>query len=574
MNTAAFDRLRQRFSTLYGPAAVERYLPALQRKLDKDAAAIQSSLATAQTQWDERDHVLITYGDQVQREGEATLRTLTDVLVEYGWHESLRTVHLLPCFPYSSDDGFSVIDYRRIDPALGSWEEVRYLRQRFQLMLDFVLNHASSQSAWFQSACAGEEPHRDYFLRMPAETPLQQVTRPRSSPLLSPYPGPDGNTEHYWTTFSADQVDRNYANPELLLEMIDIMLLYLQQGAHILRLDAIAYLWKELDSSCVHLPQTHAVVKLLRDVIDYLELPAWLLTETNVPHQENISYFGQRDEAHMVYQFSLPPLLLEALLAENASALNAWLADLQAPPQGCTYFNFTASHDGVGLRPLEGLLDDARLAALVKAIKARDGLASMRRRSDGSESPYELNVSYVSALSDIDNPHSEQSVQRFLASQAVMLALQGIPGIYFHSLVGTRNDLDGLRASGHARHINRHKYQADELATWLQDPDSAQHRIYRAYQHLLSLRRAQPAFHPDGAQHWVDSKHPALLHFKRLSPDQTQAIEVVANVSSQPIAYQTGLAGNYRDLISNTALSDANWRLGPFQVLWAHLERP
>jgi len=119
----------------------------------------------------------------------------------------------------------------------------------------------------------------------------------------------------------------------------------------IARLDAVAFLWKELGTNCLHLPETHELVKLFRDVCEIVAPRAIILTETNVPHAENVSYFGQGDEAHMVYQFSLPPLLLHAFITGNGQYLTHWASGLEPPPAGCTFFNFTASHDGVGVRP-------------------------------------------------------------------------------------------------------------------------------------------------------------------------------------------------------------------------------
>ncbi len=528
----------------------------------------------AQQRWDQSDVVLITYGDQLHREGETPLHTLGSVLSETGLNKLIKTVHILPFCPYTSDDGFSVVDYLAVDASLGNWDDIHYLRQHAQLMFDLVLNHASQQCAWFQGYLAGDPNYEGYFIEVDPAEDLAGVTRPRSLPLLTPFQTSEG-TRHVWTTFSADQVDLNYANPRVLLDMLNVFLFYIQQGAGIIRLDAIAYLWKRLGTSCIHLPETHAVVKLLRDIVDIVAPHVILLTETNVPHAENVTYFGEGDEAHMVYQFSLPPLLLDALLSQDARAFNQWLHGLRATPEGTTFFNFTASHDGIGVRPLEGLVPVERVAQLADAVRARGGMVGTKRNPDGSDSPYELNITYVDALSDPGQNDPASHAQRFLASQAIMLALRGIPGIYFHSLFGTRNDLAAAQASGIPRRINRRKFAWQDLQQPLSDDNSLQARILHGYRHLLEIRIRQEAFHPDGSQDVCQHDDPALVAFQRISPGFTQRILVTANLRRAPITIdvtQLTSASRARDLLTGQVAENGCFPLGPCQVAWLELE--
>ncbi len=471
------ERLAPRLKLLYGERAGDCF--------DKITALVEANRVEPVGEpldsiWDQRDVVLITYGDQVHfdendTEGESgsettdtksPLAALARFLAEAELDSSINTIHLLPCFPYSSDDGFSVIDYRQIDPALGDWSDVDRLGRDYRLMFDLVLNHISRRSRWFEEYLAGREPFRRFFIEVEPGTDISLVVRPRSLPLLTEVQTAAG-PRHVWTTFSDDQIDLNFAEPDVLVEMVDVLLLYLAHGARIVRLDAIAYLWKQLGTSCIHLPQTHEVVKLLRDVADAVSPGTIILTETNVPHEENVSYFGHGDEARMVYQFSLAPLLLEALLSGDGRLLNDWLADMRPTPPGTTVFNFTASHDGVGVRPLEGIMPPDRFERLINAVRARGGHVSTKRGPDGNDSPYELNITYFSALAEVDEPDDDKALQmqidRFLASQAVMLSLRGIPGVYFHSLVGTPNDTQGVATTGRARSINRRKFGLGEL---------------------------------------------------------------------------------------------------------------
>lgn len=567
--TVFADRIRTRLAAIYGDQA-HGVLPRV-----LDLATRRASLRSQQptSRWNERDVVLIAYADQVTDDGQAPLSQLRAFLDSHRLSECLSTVHILPFYPYSSDDGFSVIDYRAVDPAVGDWGDVRRLNERVDLMFDLVLNHASQRSRWFEDYLAGIEPFSRYFIEADPSQDLSAVTRPRSLPLLTPFETNRG-TRHLWTTFSADQIDLNFAEPDVLIEMLDILLLYVERGARFVRLDAIAYLWKEIGTSCIHLSRTHEVVKLMRDVLDEVAPHVVLLTETNVPHDENVSYFGQGDEAHMVYQFSLPPLLLEALLSQDAQPLKRWLMGLEAAQPGTTYFNFTASHDGVGVRPLEGLVIGDRFERLVHAIRARGGLVSTKRNSDGTDTPYELNISYLDALASPENPDPKLQVRRFLTSQAIMLSLRGIPGVYFHSLVGTPNDHAGVEASGHARRINRRKYTLSELTDTLSNEGAVQQLVFRGYQRLLRNRIQQSAFHPDAAQTVFETSDPAVVAFLRGEPDSGQAILVAANFSDQPkkFQYSTHTQSRYdRDLVSGSPIDDHGViDLEPYQTVWAN----
>jgi glucosylglycerate phosphorylase len=415
-------------------------------------------------------------------------------------------LHILPFYPYSSDDGFSVIDFQKVDPNLGTWDEIAHIGKHFRLMFDAVVNHISSQSAWFERFRQGQEPYRDYFISVDPGTDLSQVVRPRALPLLTPVETRQG-TRYVWTTFSDDQIDLNYANPQVLIEMIDVLLFYVERGAEIIRLDAIAYLWKEVGTNCIHLPQTHAVVKLMRAVLDAVAPAVLLISETNVPHKENISYFGDRlpgtnstDEAQMVYQFPLAPLVLHTFHKGNTRALSEWAASLPVPAPGMTFFNFISSHDGIGVNPARGILPEEDIQDLVVRTEAHGGRVSYKNNPDGSKSVYELNITLYDALNDPRAPDDDVDIRRFIASQVIMLSLAGVPGIYVHSLFGSRNCQSCLEASGRARSINREKFNRTDLEAELAQPGSRRQRVFTDYQRLLRLRSKQRPFHPDGNQ--------------------------------------------------------------------------
>ncbi len=569
MSLRQLERIRRRLHVLYGPQAealAERFF----HMVGRYGVGMDKTLPK-RPRWDQNDVYLITYADMVQAEGEAPLQTLRRFCSEY-LRGAVNTVHLLPFYPWSSDDGFSVIDYRQVQADYGTWADIEQLGRDFGLMFDFVLNHCSAKSAWFRDFLTGIAPARWYFLQMDPETDLAEVVRPRTSPLLTKSRTRDGEA-HVWTTFSEDQVDLNWQNPDVLFEFIDILFLYLSKGARVLRLDAVAFLWKEIGTNCIHLPQTHEVVKLFNDICETVAPNTIIITETNVPHEENVSYFGELDEAHMVYNFSLPPLLLHALLTANSAFLTKWASTLAYPGEGCTYFNFTASHDGVGVRPVQGILPEAELQTLVKAVRERDGYVSMRAMPDGSESPYELNITYAATLGE---PGDEAlGRERFLCSQAEALSLKGIPGVYFHSLMGTPNNRTEAEATGIKRRINRLKYQRNDLEALL-NRDGPQQQIFQRYQQLLRRRANQPAFHPDAEQRIHDMGE-SFFVIERTSISGNQTIFCVFNFTAEPQTLVNPVSSDllrsakkFYDIVSGKTLSSGKKGLTmqPYQAMW------
>ncbi len=523
----------------------------------------------------ERDAVLITYADMVRRPGDPPLQTLHAFLNRH-LKGLVDGVHILPFFPYSSDDGFSVIDYRAVDPAFGDWGHVEAIARDYRLMVDAVVNHISRQSEWFQAFLRGEPPYTDYFIVVDPETDLSDVVRPRDRPLLTPVDTARGRL-HLWTTFSEDQIDLNYANPQVLLEMLDLLLYYVRRGAQIIRLDAIAFLWKEIGTPCIHLPQTHRAVKLMRALLEAVAPWVLIITETNVPHEENLSYFGDgTDEAHLVYNFALPPLVLHTFQTGEASKLTAWVADLRLPSDQVTFFNFLASHDGIGLRPVEGILSPEEIQALVRRTEARGGGVSYRAVKGGRRRPYELNITYFDALTEPGEAERapERAVARFLASQAIMLALQGLPGIYFHSLFGSRNDAEAVARTGQLRAINRQKLDLDALESDLAQASTLRARVFRGYARLLRARREQPALSPYAGQ-WVLDLGPGLFTLLREGGDQR--LLCLHEVTGQAVAVDLrrhlgGARNRMEDVLNADWVAAEAVPLTPYQVRWLKVD--
>ncbi len=581
------DRIRSQLVFLYGEQTAQAAWTEMARRLAAFRELhpeLSRDVCLPEERLTQRDAILITYGDQFQEPGVPPLRTL---------HEFLRArlggaisgVHLLPCFPYTSDDGFSVVDYCQIDSGLGTWEDIAVIAGNYRLMLDAVVNHVSRRSSWFEGFLAGREPYSDYFITGDPGTDLSMVVRPRALPLLTPVETASG-LQHVWTTFSDDQIDLNYASPRLLLEMTDVLLHYVAQGAELIRLDAIAYLWKEVGTACIHLPQAHAVVKLWRAVLDSVAPGVMLITETNVPHAENISYFGQplpggsTDEAQLVYNFSLAPLVLHALQTGSAERLSQWAAGLAAPARGATFFNFIASHDGIGVLPARHILNEGEIQGLVDQALAHGGRVSYKDNPNGSRSVYELNITLYDFLNDPARPDQEMDIQRFLAAQVILLSLAGVPGIYVHSLLGASNCQACVAATGRARSINREKHQLAALEAVLADPTSRSRQVLDRYRHLLRRRQGQAAFHPASRQQVLEL-HPQMFVLLRLTPEEGAGVLVLVNVSNQAQLVDVpmdSLPGeltrgkSWLDLIGGGGVAAQSGRLavdlGPYQAMW------
>ncbi|MFC1454220.1 alpha-amylase family glycosyl hydrolase [Verrucomicrobiota bacterium] len=482
---------------------------------------------------DQRACLLITYADTIQKKSEPPLAVLKHFL-DTNVSNAMTHVHVLPFFTASSDDGFSVIHFRMVDPAFGKWSDLQELRKSYDLVFDVILNHVSSQSGWFQDYIAGISPGRNYFIEADPKSDLSRVVRPRSSPLLTPIVTYNG-TKHLWTTFSADQIDLNYANHDVLFEMLDIIMFYISMGARVLRLDAVAYIWKQIGTSCLNLPETHEIVHLLRDMLELTAPDVRLLSETNLPNTENLSYFGDGNEAHWIYQFSLPPLLLHALLRGNSRHLAAWAATIPSPPSGCTYLNITGTHDGIGVRPLEGLIPKPEIAWLIDHVARLGGKVSTRRTVDGADVPYELNSTWFDALGGFPEDTPALHMSRFLCAQTILMTFKGIPAVYFNTLVAARNDHALAKHTGMYRSLNRTKWQLSDLDAMLADPKSPASCSLAAHQRIMKIRSEHPAFHPDGPQQ-VAAITDSVIGIERKSPDGTERILTVANLSDKPIS--------------------------------------
>ena len=522
--------------------------------------------------WSEKDTVLITYGNSLVDGAHKPLDLLHDFLLAR-LKRVVNGVHILPFFPFTSDDGFAVTDYRAVNPQLGDWSDIRRIASDFHLMSDLVLNHVSSQGTWFNAYRQGQPPYDRFFFEASPEDDLSQVVRPRTTPLLQEVETVNG-PRHVWCTFSHDQIDLDFRNPEVLLEFLRIIRLHVDNGVRIIRLDAVAFLWKEIGTASIHLPQTHAIVRLMRLLADFATETIVLLTETNVPKAENLSYFGNRNEAHAVYNFPLPPLILHAMMSGTARYLNTWQSGMPPAQLGCAYLNFTASHDGIGMRPAEGVLPQEEKDKVIDTVRALGGLVSMRALPDGGVAPYELNTTFFDAMRRTFKGEDTHHIARFLCSQTIVMSLEGIPAFYIHSLLATPNDHEAVARRGMNRAINRHRWDYPTLLEKLDDPASTQSRVLSALSTRLKIRRRQPAFHPNATQFTLTLDE-RVFGVWRQSLDRDQSIFALHNVSDEVVLIPITAINliedeDWRDLLTGEPIhaSGPHIPLEPYQCRW------
>lgn len=518
--------------------------------------------------------MLIAYADSFRRSEEAPLTTFRHFMAT-GIGSLVDSIHILPFYPWSSDDGFAVKDFVAVADEYGDWDNIHNLAENYKLMFDGVINHVSAENSWFKGFLAGDPQYADFFIRVGQdELPrLKNVVRPRTLPLVHSFPMPEEEAL-IWTTFSRDQVDLNYANPQVLMAIIKVILFYAKNGASYLRLDAIAYLWKRLDTWCIHLPETHVVIQVIRKVLELAKQTTLIISETNVPHADNISYWGTGDnEAHLVYNFSLPPLLLHSVYSGDTSALNTWAGRLTFPYPSAHFLNFTASHDGIGVTPLQGLIETSQIQSICDQVKTLGGHVSLKATESGGEIPYELNINWLDAMALPNDPVNEISakqIDRFFLTQAIMLSFKGMPAIYYHSLLGSRGWQAGPETHGSPRSINRKKLDATLLEQELLDNDSLRFRIFSRYAQLLRVRQQQPAFSPSASQEILNCPAGG---FALMRHGQAGAkMLCLYNFKPQRLEFsmldQFSSDGDLRDLLNGTTVSNGSIGIQGYGMAW------
>lgn len=578
MNIKAETRknILNKLTSLYSNEKSEKILNNILHLIKKYKSKLQIIKNTNNEWISERDVYLITYGDTIKEENKKPLKTLKSFLNKY-IKGIINNIHILPFYPYSSDDGFSVIDFFKVNSDVGTWKNIKNISKNFKLMFDAIINHISSESKWFQEYLHGNLDYSSFFIEVDPAVDLSIVTRPRALPLLTKFNTSTGE-KYIWTTFSKDQIDLNYKNQKVFLKIIELLLFYVIKGAKTIRLDAIGLLWKEIGTTCIHLSQTHNVIQLFRIILDLFCPGTILITETNVPHKENISYFGNGiNEAHMVYQFSFPPLVLNAFQTEDSRHLSKWAKSIFPVSKKTGYFNFLSSHDGIGLMPVKDILSEKEIEQMCKRAKENGGQVSYKANSDGTESPYELNINYFNALSNPDEKQ-EIKIKKIISAHAILLSFIGVPAIYIHNLLGSSNYKEGVKITGRYRTINREKLNKESLYKELADKKSIRNIIFNKICSIIELRKKEKAFHPNAMQKVVSSGN-KIFSFIRISCDKKEFIFTFYNITNKPQNIKCALKKyildeeiKLTDLISGQMhiVKDHifNTGLKPYQFMW------
>ena len=517
----------------------------------------------------EKTTLVICYGDSVYFEKKKSIRVFQSFF-QKKLKNYFNTIHFLPFYPSSSDSGFAVKDHYKVESKLGSWLDIKNVSKSTDIMADMIINHSSARGLWFKNFLKKKEPGKDYFLTVDSKFNTSRVVRPRDHKLLKKIKI-FKKSDYLWRTFSPDQIDLNFRNPSVLIQFIKIMIHLINNGVTIFRLDAIAYLWKENGTKCINLQQTHEIIKLLRIIIGLLNVQATIITETNLPEKENLSYFGKNDEANWIYNFSLPPLLIHAFLFENSSYLNKWSKKLPTTKNENCYLNFIASHDGIGMRPTEGLLNEKTLNNFLKRLKKNGSKFSYRKVQNKVKKVYEANITVFDALKKSDyDPQGEFYLERYVSAHAIMISFEGIPAIYFNSMFGTSNDEAKFIITGNNRDVNRYRWNLKNISNKLKVNNTKQSIFYNKLCNLLNIRKKQEAFHPNAQRINLDFG-PKIYGFKRISKDKKQTIICITNLSSKPQKTKINIKGKkIKNLLnSNIYIKDKKFlKLKPFETIW------
>jgi len=590
----ARERMFVWFSHLYSESVAKDCMPELERMLKVYYAHKPHGMIDKEKDFDpterftEKDMILITYGDLLRGKERSPLASLIKFFdIGPRIREGIRiinTLHILPFFPYSSDKGFAITDFKAVDPNLGTWQDIEELGKRFKLMFDGVFNHASSKSPAFQEFLNGNPFYKDFFIAYSSPDALREeqrrmIVRPRTSDILTKFQSINGPV-YVWTTFSPDQIDINYKSPKVLLKVIESLLLYVRRGADIIRLDAVTYFWHDPGTKCTQLKQTHEIIKLFRDVLNVVAPRVSLVTEANVPHEENISYFGNGyDEAQMVYNFALPPLVLHAFYKENATVLSRWARDLDFVSDASTFLNILDTHDGVGLMGVKNILSKEDVDFIVQRAKEHGAFISYKAGEDGNDEPYEINTTWFSALNhDDSNEDMAFQTKRFVASRSIALVLRGVPGFYFHGLIGTINDTEAVLATKSKRNINRKVIDEKDITESLKDPHSKLSQIRSEFGRIMEIRVKESAFHPNGEQYTL-AFSPAIFSVLRISPKGNEHILTLINVTNKacyievPVSELGTQETHWYDLVGKKGKIANNHQkleitMQPYDVIW------
>ncbi len=443
--------------------------------------------------------MLITYADSLGK----NLSELGSILNQY-LQDVVGSVHILPFYPSSADRGFAPMTYEEVDPEFGSWNDVEKIALNHDVMVDFMINHISRSSIYFQDFVEHKDasPYADLFIRYknfwpngePSEVDVDRIYKRKPRAPYIDVTFADGTSEQIWCTFDEEQIDLNMYSP-VTRQFVKEQLIHLaKQGASIIRLDAFAYATKKVGTNCFFVePDTWDMLSELKMILEPYHVE--LLPEI---HEHYSIQLKLAEHGYYVYDFALPMLVLHALYSGRGERLAAWLAI--APKKQFTTLD---THDGIGVVDVADLMTQEEIDQTKDYLFDRG--ANVKRIYNTlaykNLDIYQVNCTYYSALGNNDNA--------YLLARAIQFFAPGIPQVYYVGLLAGENDIDLLEKTKLGRNINRHYYSMQEVAQEMERPVVKQ---------LFKLMKFRNAFHAfDGDIEVTVSDEGAILVIRRTS---------------------------------------------------------
>ncbi len=516
----------------------------------------------------------------------------------------LTTLHLMPLFKSpegENDGGYAISSYREVDPRLGTMEELRALAEELRaegisLVLDFVFNHTSSEHEWAVKARAGNPVYQEYYRMFPDrqmpdayETHLREIF-PDEHPGAFTYFDDIG--QWVWTTFHSNQWDLNYANPEVFNQVSNEMLFLANQGVEVLRLDAVAFIWKELGTACENLPEAHMLIQAF-NAIARIAAPALLFKSEAIVHPDEVAKYIHSEECQLSYNPLLMALLWNSLATREVALLHYSMSNRFALPPGCAWVNYVRCHDDIGWT----FSDEDANALGIHAFDHRQFLnafftgvfeGSFGRGLLFQENPItrDARISGTCAsLAGLEKAITEETgvevdiaIRRILLIHNVILSIGGIPLIYLGDEVGTLNDYSYRQNPAKADDSRWvHRPEADpELYALSTDESTIPGKIFHGLQNLIELRKSTPIIQ-QGLPEFIDSGNPHVFAYRHAGKEAN--ILFLNNFSDQPqtvpnnVLRLCNLVFPLVDMVSGTVIKDETvLSLAPCQYLWLQSE--
>ena len=596
---ANFYAIHSLFSSLYGEREdfeqqVARLLEVMaSRYIERDEYLKQSDIARQEDHnWFLSQEIvgMALYADEFAGDLQG-VRSRVSYLQELGVN-MLHVMPILKCPKDASDGGYAVSDFRDVDTRFGTLEDVKDLshelrRRDMLLTLDVVVNHTSDEHAWAQGARDGEQKYQDYYYIFDnRDVPdMFEETMPEVFPETAPGNFTYDEQMQKWvmTVFNNYQWDLNYSNPAVFTEMIDVILFWANQGADIVRLDAVAFLWKKVGTTCQNEREAHLILQLMKDCCQVTAPGVLFIAEAIVAPVEIIKYFGEdaviAKECEIAYNATFMALLWDAVATKNAKLLDQGIRNLPNKLDRATWLNYVRCHDDIGLG-----FDDVDIIAaeyeplahrnfLVNYFTGRFGDSPARGQPFGrNEKTGDVRISgslaslvgLGSALESGDEAGIQQGIDIILLLHSMIMSFGGIPLLYYGDEVGTLNDcsfLEDEKKAGDTRWMHRPKIDWSKVEKRRQH-GSIEQRIFDSLQKMIAVRKTIPAFADFNNRELLETGNPHLFTFLRHTPNLGNGrILVVGNFDSSPQSLTLSDLGNrghfeysqLRDLYSGQA---------------------